>query len=135
MLQRLNPTLIRAAVINRIKQYTGKDCYDKVPNDAPIPFYAIPTVLQRPEDSKTMARDTFEIMIHAFADGSSSIHIDEMTTGVYEAFSEYIELGGGYEVTLQQFEGVNQILEQDDGTDMAVLTLLITVFYGLKVKI
>lgn len=135
MLRRLNPTLVRAAVINRIKEYTGKDCYDKVPNDAPIPFYAIPTVLQRPEDSKTMARDTFEIMIHAFADGSSSIHIDQMTTDVYEAFNEYIELDGGYEVTLQQFEGVNQILAQEDGTDMAVLTLRITVFYGLKVKI
>ncbi|MED3623261.1 MULTISPECIES: DUF5072 family protein [Neobacillus] len=135
MLKRLNPTLIRAAVINRIQEYTGKRCYDKVPNNAPIPFYAIPTVLQRPDDSKTMARDSFEIMIHAFSDGSSSIHIDEMTTAVYEAFSEYIELDGGYEVTLQQFDGVNQILAQEDGTDMAVMTLRITVFYGLKVKI
>lgn len=135
MLKRLNPTIIRKAVIQRIESYTGKRCYDKVPTNAQIPFYAIPTVLQRPNDSKTMARDTFEIMIHAFADGRSSINIDEMTTAVYEAFSEYIELEEGYEVTLQQFDGVNQIMVQDDGSDMAVMTLRITVFYGLKVKI
>lgn len=135
ILKRLNPTMIRKAVINRLKDYTGKPCYDKVPNNVEIPFYAIPTVLQRPDDKKTMARDTFEVIIHAFADGNSSIHIDELTTGAYEALSTPVALEDGYEVTLQQFDGVNQILEQDDGSDMAVMTLRITVFYGFKVKI
>ena len=134
-MQRLNPTIIRAAVINRLKTYTSKECYDKVPQNAPVPFYAVPTLLQRPDDSKTMARDTFEIIIQAFADGSSSIYVDEMTTAAYEAFSTDLELSGGYEVTLQRFGGVNQILDQPDGTTMAVLTLNITVFYGYKFKI
>ncbi|MFP7202213.1 DUF5072 family protein [Lysinibacillus halotolerans] len=134
MHKRLNPTLIRAAVIDRIESYTGKKCHDKVPKNAVVPFYALPTVLQRPDDSKTMARDTFEILIHAFADGTSSINIDSMTTDLYEAFSEYITLDD-YEVTLQQFEGVNQILEQEDGSDMAVISLRITVFYGYRMKI
>lgn len=134
MYQRLNPTVIRAAVINRIEEYSGQNCYDKVPQNASIPFYAIPTVLQKANDSKTMARDTFEILIHAFADGSSSVNIDSMTTALYEALSDYIELDG-YEVTLQQFDGVNQILEQEDGSDMAVVSLRITVLYGFKMKI
>lgn len=134
MYQRLNPTLIRAAVINKIKEYTGENCYDKVPQDAAVPFYAIPTVLQKANDSKTMTRDTFEILIHAFADGKTSVNIDSMTTALYEAFSEYIELDG-FEVTLQQFDGVNQILEQPDGSDMAVVSLRITVLYGFKMKI
>lgn len=134
MQSRLNPTLVRAAVINRIKEFTGKECHDKVPHDAEVPFYAIPAVLQKVDDSKTMARDTFEILIHAFADGSTSVNIDNMTTALYEAFSQYIDLGE-YEVTLQQFEGVNQILEQDDGSDMAVVSLKITVLYGFKMKI
>lgn len=135
MIQRLNPTIIRAALINRIKEITGKSCYDKVPTDAVVPFYAIPTVLQKPDDSKTMAKDTFEILIHAFADGGSSINIDTLTTGLYEAFSDELILSGGYEVTLQQFEGVNQILEQEDGSDMAVVSLRLTVFYGYKMKV
>lgn len=134
MIQRLNPTLIRAAVIKRIQDNTDKRCYDKVPTNTPVPFYALPTVLQKPDDSKTMAKDTFEIMIYAFADGSSSVNIDNMTTDLYEAFSSYLELDG-YEVTIQQFQGVNQIMEQEDGSDMAVLTLRITVMYGYKIKI
>lgn len=134
MYARLNPTLIRAAVISRIEEYTGKNCHDKVPSDAEVPFYALPVVLQKSDDSKTMARDTFEVMIHAFADGKSSVNIDKMTTDLYEAFSTYIEIDD-YEVTLQQFEGINQILEQEDGSDMAVISLKITVFYGFKMKI
>jgi hypothetical protein len=134
MYARLNPTQVRAALIKRIQEYTGKPCYDKVPQNATVPFYAVPTVLQKANDSKTMARDTFEILIHAFADGSSSVNIDSMTTALYEAFSTYIELDG-YEVTLQQFDGVNQILEQEDGSDMAVVSLRITVLYGFKMKI
>lgn len=134
MLQRLNPSLIREAIIKRIEGYTNNRCYDKVPQNEKVPFYAIPTVLQKTADSKTMARDTFEILIHAFADGESSINIDNMTTALYEAFSEYIELEG-YEVTLQEFDGVNQILEQPDGSDMAVVSLRITVLYGFKMKI
>lgn len=134
MYQKLNPTIVRAAVIQRIQETTDKRCYDKVPTDIPVPFYALPVVLQKPEDSKTMSRDTFEIMIHAFADGKSSVNIDAMTTDLYEAFSTEVVLDG-YEVTLQQFEGVNQILEQADGSDMAVVSLRITVFYGYKMKI
>lgn len=134
MLQRINPTIVRVALINRIKEHTGKNCYDKVPTNAVVPFYAIPTVLQKADDNKTMARDTFEILIHAFADGKSSINIDTLTTGLYEAFSYKLELDG-YEVTLQQFEGVNQILEQEDGSDMAVVSLRLIVLYGYKMKI
>ncbi|MDE0582240.1 DUF5072 domain-containing protein [Planococcus sp. A6] len=134
MYQRPNPTIVRAAIIGRIQSYTGKRCYDKVPANTPVPFYALPTVLQKPDDSKTMARDTFEILIYAFAEGDSSIAIDTMTTGLYEAFSTELEIPD-YEVTLQQFEGVNQIMDQEDGSTMAVVSLRITIFYGYKMKI
>lgn len=134
MYEKLNPTLVRIAIKERIESRTDYDCYDKIPNDVAVPFYATPTVLQKPDDSKTMSRDTFECIIHAFADGKSSINIDNMTTALYEAFSDYIELDG-YDVTLQQFEGVNQILAQSDGSDMAVTSLRITVLYGYKMKI
>ena len=134
MYQRLNPTLIRTALIQRIQETTGKRCFDKVPQNQPVPFYALPVVLQKPDDSKTMARDNFDITIYAFADGSSSINIDSMTTDFYESLSEHLEVDG-YEVTLQRFEGVDQILEQEDGSDMAVMTLRITVFYGYRMKI
>jgi uncharacterized protein YozE (UPF0346 family) len=132
---RLNPTSIRKAVIDRIKDSTDKACYDKVPQNAPVPFYALPTVIQKANDSKTMLRDDFEVIIHAFADGSSSIYIDEMTTDVFNALSAYLTLDNDYEITLQQFDGVNQVLEQEDGSTMAVMTLRITVLYGLKMKI
>lgn len=134
MYQRMNPTLIRAAIIKRIQDTTGKRCFDKVPQNQPVPFYAVPVVLHKADDSKTMIRDNFDITLYAFADGSSSINIDSMTTDIYEAFSTYLELDG-YEVTLQRFTGVDQILEQEDGSDMAVMTLRITVFYGYKMKI
>jgi lipoprotein NlpI len=58
-----------------------------------------------------------------------------MTTDVFNALSAYLTLDNDYEITLQQFDGVNQVLEQEDGSTMAVMTLRITVLYGLKMKI
>ena len=135
MLQKLSFIAVLAAVINKVEANTGLSCYDAIPKDAKLPFYHAEMLGSIPEKSKTMQKDRYQVVIHAFTEGNGSVAIFEAIQKLEEALSEDIELPGDYEVTLQVPNGVTQILDEADDSKHAVVGFDFVVFSGYKMKI
>lgn len=135
MLQKLSFIAVLAAVIKKVEANTGLSCYDAIPKDAKLPFYHAEMLGSIPEKSKTMQKDRYQVVIHAFTEGNGSVAIFEAIQKLEEALSEDIELPGDYEVTLQVPNGVTQILDEADGSKHAVVGFDFVVFSGYKMKI
>ena len=135
MLQKLSFISVLAAVINKVEGNTGLKCYDAVPKDAALPFYHAEMLGSIPEKSKTMQKDRYQVVVHAFTEGEGSTKVFEAIQKLEEALSEDIILPSDYEVTLQVPNGVSQILDEADGTKHAVIGFDFVVFSGFKMKI
>lgn len=135
MLQKLSFISVLAAVIQKVEANTGLRCYDAVPKDVPVPYYHAEMLGSIPEKSKTMQKDRYQVVIHAFTEGGGSTKVFNAIQSLEEALTEDIELPGDYEVTLQIPNGVSQILDEADGTKHAVIGYDFVVFSGYKMKI
>ncbi|OLS39139.1 DUF5072 family protein [Bacillus sp. MRMR6] len=136
MIKKLSFTTVLAAVIKKVQDNTGLRCYDSVPSNAPMPFYYAEIVGQVPDPSKTMWKERYQIFIHVFADGQNgSVPIFDAIQKLEEALSEEIELPEEYEVIMQTPTGVQQIMDEADGTKHAIMGYDFTIFYGYKMKI
>lgn len=140
MIQKLSFTTVLAAVIKKVEENTCLRCYDGVPNNAPTPFYFAEIAGQIPDPSKTMWKERYQIFIHAFAPGtkdgtSSSIYIFDAIQKLEESLTEAIEIPEDYELIMQTPTGVQQILDEQDGTKHAIMGYDFTIFYGYKMKI
>lgn len=135
MYQKMSFTSIIASIIKQVRVNTGLPCYDSVPINAPKPFYVAEMVGSLPEKSKTMMKDRYQVVMHVFAEGGSSVPIYSAIQKLEEALSVDIELPDDYEVTLQIPTGVNQIMDQADGSKHAVVGFDFVVFSGYKMKI
>jgi len=135
MLQKLSFISVLAAVIDKVEGNTGLKCYDAVPKDATLPFYHAEMLGSIPEKSKTMQKDRYQVVVHAFTEGEGSTKVFEAIQKLEEALSEDIILPSDYEVTLQVPNGVSQILDEADGSKHAVVGFDFVVFSGYKMKI
>src|SRR5699024_2517197 len=108
-------TSIIASIIKQVRVNTGLPCYDSVPLNAQRPLYVAEMVGSLPEKSKTMMKDRYQVVMHVFAEGGSSVPIYNAIQNLEEALTVDIELPDDYEVTLQIPTGVNQIMDQADG--------------------
>lgn len=80
-------------------------------------------------------KDRYQVVMHVFAEGGSSVPIYNAIQKLEEALTVDIELPDDYEVTLQIPTGVNQIMDQADGSKHAVVGFDFVVFSGYKMKI
>lgn len=136
MIQKLSFTTVLAAVIKKVEENTGLRCYDSVPVDAPMPFYYAEIVGQVPDPSKTMLKEKYQIFIHTFADGSNgSVALFDAIKTLEEGMTEAIELPPEYELIMQVPSGVQQIIDEIDGSKHAIMGYDFTIFYGYKMKI
>jgi hypothetical protein len=136
MIKKLPFTTVLAAVIKKVQDNTGLRCYDSVPSDAPRPFYYAEIVGQVPDPSKTMWKERYQIFIHVFADGKNgSVPVFGAIQKLEEAMSEAIELPEEYEVVMQTPTGVQQIMDEPDGSKHAIMGYDFNIFYGYKMKI
>jgi len=136
MMQKLSFTTVLAAAIKKVEEKTGLRCYDKIPTDAPMPFYRAEMVGQIPEPSKTMWKETYQIFFHVFADGrNGSVPVFDAIQKLEEALTEAIELPEGYELIMQTPTGLQRIFDEEDGAKHAIIGYNFTVFYGYKIKI
>lgn len=135
MYQKMSFTSIIASIIKQVRVNTGLPCYDSVPINAPKPFYVAEMVGSLPEKSKTMMKDRYQVVMHVFAEGGSSVPIYNAIQKLEEALTVDIELPDDYEVTLQIPTGVNHIMDQADGSKHAVVGFDFVVFSGYKMKI
>ncbi|WP_419955938.1 DUF5072 family protein [Neobacillus niacini] len=136
MIKKLSFTTVLSAVIKKVQDNTGLRCYDSVPLNAPMPFYHAEMVGQIPDPSKTLLKERYQIFIHVFADGTDgSMKIFDAIQKLEEAMSEVIELAEEYEVIMQTPTGVQQIMDEADGSKHAIIGYDFTIFYGYKMKI
>lgn len=135
MYQKMSFTSIIASIIKQVRVNTGLPCYDSVPINAPKSFYVAEMVGSLPEKSKTMMKDRYQVVMHVFTEGGSSVPIYNAIQKLEEALTVDIELPDDYEVTLQIPTGVNQIMDQADGSKHAVVGFDFVVFSGYKMKI
>lgn len=136
MMQKLSFVTLLAAVINKVEENTGLRCYDAIPADAPMPFYYAEIVGQVPDPSKTMWKERYQVFIHTFADGSNgSVEVFNAVQNLEEALTQEIDLPDDYDLVMQTPTGVQQILDEKDGSKHAIMGYDFTVFYGYKMKI
>lgn len=135
MFQKLSFISVLKAVIDKVESNTNLKCYDAIPADAELPFYHAEMLGSIPEKSKTMEKDRYQVVIHAFTEGGGSVHVFNAIQKLEEALTEDIELPGDYEVTLQVPNGVTQIMNEADGSKHAVVGFDFVVFAGYKMKI
>ena len=131
------------AVIDRVELGTGKRCYDAVPDHTKAPFYYAEIVGLRPDDTKTMFIDVFEVFIHAIAEPSrSSVGVYDLIQGLQEAMTVDIELPVGYLLVSQaslgsqriSTSGVEKISLGETGEKQAIFGYEFKVCYGYRVK-
>lgn len=136
MIEKLSFTTVLAAVIKTVQDGTQLRCYDSVPKDIPYPYYSAEIIGQIPDPSKTMWKERYQIVIHAFADGSNgSVALFGIIDKLAEAMTMAIELPAGYELIMQTPTGVQQIYDEADGSKHAIMGYDFTIFYGFKTKI
>ena len=124
------------AIQKEVKDNTGLECYDSVPDNAPSPFYFAEVVGKRPAHTKTMYRDIFTVWIHAAAEpGDSSVQIYEMIQKLEEALTEDIILPEEYELIMQTNSGIQTIKTDETNEKHAVLAYEFMICYGFKCKI
>lgn len=126
---------VLANCIRLVENKTGKRCYDHIPLNAPLPHYSAEIVGQEPVPSKTMWKESFDVYIHSFAQGPSSMGIFDAIQEVEEAFTIKLPLPDGYQVLMQQPMGLQApIMNNEDGAKHAVTGYKITILYGYKTK-
>lgn len=136
MIEKLSFTTVLASVIKTVQDGTQLHCYDSVPKDIPYPYYSAEIIGQIPDPSKTMWKERYQIVIHAFADGSNgSVALFGIIDKLAEAMTMAIELPAGYELIMQTPTGVQQIYDEADGSKHAIMGYDFTIFYGFKTKI
>lgn len=135
MYEKLSFTSVMGSVIRAVEAGTGLRCYDSVPANQPYPYYHAEIVGQIPDPSKTMLKERYQLFIHTFSEGNGSVKVFELIDQLREALSEDIILPGDYEITLQTPTGVQQILNEADGSKHAILGWEFIIFYGYKMKI
>ena len=124
------------AIQKKVKERTGLECYDSVPDNAPSPFYFAEVVGKRPAHTKTMYRDVFTVWIHAIAEpGESSVQIYELIQKLEEALTEEIEIPEEYDLIMQTDNGIQTIKTDETKEKHAVLAYEFMICYGFKCKI
>ena len=124
------------AIQKKVKERTGLECYDSVPDNAPSPFYFAEVVGKRPAHTKTMYRDVFTVWIHAVAEPEeSSVQIYELIQKLEEALTEEIEIPEEYDLIMQTDNGIQTIKTDETKEKHAVLAYEFMICYGFKCKI
>lgn len=137
MLKKLNFVEVLAPIQNQIKTNTGTMCYDFLPLNPDRPCYAMEIVGQEPVKSKTMFREKYHVVVHAFSDGKQkgSVPIAQLVQNLDEALTENIELPEGYTLINQEQNGLQRIQEEVDESKHAILSYTFDISYGFKMKI
>ena len=136
MLQKLGPLEIHKAVKNLVEKNTGLRCYDEVPTNEPSPLYYVELVRTRPDNTKTMWVEVYEVWLHAIAEPTKkSGPIYKMIEALDEAMTEGITLPEGHELIYQRGNGVQVIKMDESGEKHAVLSYEFKICYGFRAKI
>lgn len=136
MLQKLGPLEIHKAVKTLVEKNTGLRCYDEVPLDKPSPLYYVELVRTRPDNTKTMWVETYEVWIHAIAEPTQkSGPIYSLIEKLEEAMTEGIKLPEGHDLISQRSNGVQVIKLDESGEKHAVLSFEFKICYGFRAKI
>ncbi len=136
MMQKLSFTKVIAAVIKLVEKNTEERCYDIIPDGAALPHYHPEIIQQLPINTKTMFKERYQVVIHAWAMcEKSSAPIYSLVEKLEEAMTEAIELPDGYELISQDAKGLQRIVQDEDGSKHAVMNYEFDIAYGFKMKI
>lgn len=125
-----------SAVQKKIEAKTGLKCYDAVAKNAKPPFYFAEAVGKRSDNTKSMYRDVFTVYIHCIAKPSaSSVEVYKLIRQAEEALTEDIEIPQGFELLMQNENGIQTIKTDETNEKHAVISYDFTVCYGFKTKI
>lgn len=135
MYRKLGFAELAAGVLDVLRQNTGYDVYDAVPEDAESPFLFVEVVGKRDSSSKTTWKETFVVNIHCIAKPSPArAEVYEMIQRTEEAMTAPLVLPAGVECLLQTETGVQSMQLDETGEWHAVLGYEIMTSYGLKCK-
>lgn len=125
-----------AAIKKQIEKGTELKCYDAVPQDAESPFYFIQIIQSRPDDTKTMYRTNYQVLVHSIADPSkSSVPVNKLIQKLEESLTEDIKLPEEFRLIMQTNQGVQAVKEDETGEKHAISLYQLSVCYGFKYKI
>ena len=110
--------------------------YDVPPKNQPAPLYYVKVVGKRPNDTKTMFREVFNVWIYCVSskEQDDRTEVYEMIETVEEAFTKPISLPEGFTLITQSEEGLRNIQKDESGEWDAVLEFSFMIAYGFKCK-
>lgn len=136
MLEQMSLLDLVSAIQNKVETRTGLKCYDAVPKNPKAPFYFAEAVGKRSDNTKSMYRDVFTVYIHCIAKPSaSSVEVYKLIRQAEEALTEDIEIPQGFELLMQNENGIQTIKTDETNEKHAVISYDFTVCYGFKTKI
>lgn len=135
MLTKLDTVELHKILKKHIEDRTGLTCYDKVPDNAPSPFYYAELIGKRADNTKTMWREIFTFAIHCIAaPAPGSVGVYSLIDDLEEAMTDDLTLPEGYWLVLQTNNGLQTLKQDETDEKHAVLTYEFTVCYGFKMK-
>lgn len=136
MLKKLGLLDLHAAIIKKVEERTGLRCLDKIPKDYLAPFYYAEIVGIKPDNTKTMWCDTYEVYFHTIAEpGTGNVRIYELIQHLEESLTEKMVLPEDFSVPLQTENGLINLQTDETNEKHAVLSYSFKVCYGFKTKI
>lgn len=133
-LRRLSPVDLVAAVVARVSGGTGVRCVLD-PGDERSPLYSVSLTGMRPERSKSLRIDVYELQVHAIsAPSRTSEAALSMVWALQEAMEADVELPRPFCLVRQDDMGLQSVKRDPTGEWHAVVAYEVTVSYGLMVK-
>lgn len=125
---------VLSSIQEKVEVKTGLRCYDDIPKNAKLPFYFVEIIGQEPNPSKMMFKEIYDINIHVFAEGGSSVKLFNAIKDLEESLTEEINIPEPYRLMGQNPKGVQRIFTDSDGSKHAIMGYGFEIFYGYKIK-
>lgn len=137
LLRRFSVTELLAVLMDHISTRTGHPVYDH-PGDQKSPFYAFESITSKPNNTKTMFMDRYEVPIHVISEpikGEFSIQPTlDLIQELEEAMSEEITLPCQFLLVNQEYGGI-EVLKQDPSNEgHGIVNFAFDICYGYNIK-
>jgi|GEM_PF-2519218 len=98
------------AIMANVETNTGIQCYNAIPAAPQEPYYYLEIIEKTPLYSKTIRRDSFVVRFHAMPINNQSMAPTyDMLHRLEEALGQEIELPEGFDLFLQQSNGIQKL--------------------------
>lgn len=136
MLKRLSIAEFLGCLIRHIEEKTGLPCYDS-PLNKPSPLYSVQITKTKPQDTKTMYVDRYDVLIHCISEPTetqSTAPVLELVQKLEEAMTDDVAIPQQFQLLRQVYGGLQTVKVDESNEGHAVLSFSFSICYGFRCK-